>query len=264
MKVWLDGHVVNQEKARIAPSDRGFTLGDGLFETLLLKDGALHHLEAHLHRMFDGARVLGLAVPETDFAAAMLEVAQANGLSTAAIRLTLSRGSGPRGLLPPPDGRPTCLITAAPYGVLPPAHAIIARSTRRNEHSPLSRIKSLNYLDNIIARQEAEGRGANEALLLNTAGRVSEATIANVFIRRGSHVVTPPVNEGALPGVMRAEMLRSGGEERPLGIEDILAADEVFLTSSLGIRPVARVEGRSFTDHAAASDLQARLIGGGT
>ena len=157
----------------------------------------------------------------------------------------------PRGLLAPAGTQPTLLLAAAP---LPPpaepAHAIIARTTRRNEHSPLARIKSLNYLDSILARQEAAAAGADDAILLNTVGQVAEATAANLFVLHGQAWTTPPVAAGALPGITRARLLESGFAcEADLTPERLLMADAAFLSSSLGLRGLASLEGRVFRKH---------------
>jgi branched-chain amino acid aminotransferase len=179
-----------------------------------------------------------------DVEAAMAAVLSANSLNEGSLRLTATRGSGPRGIAPPLDPRPTLLITAAPAAPPPvPAACIVATRTRRNEHSPLAAVKSLNALDSILARQEARERGADDAILLNTAGRVAEATAANVFAIVEGRLLTPPVPDGALPGVMRAEVLARGAIEASLTRDDLLRAEAIFLTSSLGIRPVCRIDG---------------------
>ena len=120
----------------------------------------------------------------------------------------------------------------------------MATVTRRNEHSPLSRIKSTNYLDAILAREEARRRNADEALLLNTAGKLAEATAANLFIVRGGQVMTPPLGDGALEGTMRSEIIaQTGAAECSLPVADLLSADEAFLSNSLGLQAVASVDG---------------------
>ncbi|MDG2319897.1 MAG: aminotransferase class IV [Rhodospirillaceae bacterium] len=252
MIVDLNGKQIESEAARLDPSDRGFTLGDGLFETIRVKSGKPKRLEAHLARLRAGAKVLAMTVPTTDkgIAKRVDSVVSANGLTDAAVRLTLSRGPGARGLLPPEADAPTLLITATP---LPPppeaARAIIAYSTRRNEQSPLAKIKSLSYLDNIIARQEAAGYGANEALLLNTQGRLAEATIANLFLLIDGLLVTPSVEEGALPGVVRAELIaKFRAEEGRLEVNDLGRGEEAFLTNALGVRPLIEVAGQPIGD----------------
>ncbi|MEP9378974.1 aminotransferase class IV [Aquabacter sp. CN5-332] len=260
MKVWLNGAVLDADAACIAPGDRGFTLGDGLFETMQARDGVVLRLDAHLARLARSAAVIDLNLPAVDFPAALAATLAANGLASGVLRLTVTRGSGPRGVLPPAAPVPTVLITAAPLAApAPPARLVIAQITRRNEFSPLSGIKSLNYLDNILARQEAAARGADDAVLLNTQGRVAETTIANLFVVCGGEMLTPPLGEGSLPGVMRAEVLRLGAVERALMPEDLVRAEEIFLTSSLGIRSVGEMEGRSLSDFATADAMRAKL-----
>ncbi|HYE50045.1 MAG TPA: aminotransferase class IV [Azospirillaceae bacterium] len=243
--LWLDGALVPAADARIDPADRGLLLGDGLFETMRVEAGAPLRLEAHLRRLREGARLLGLPVPRTDeaLADAVAAVVRANGLADAAVRLTLTAGAGPRGLLRPDPCRPTLMLAAAPLPPPPgPARLVIAAVTRRNEHSPLSRVKSLNYLDGVLAREEAKARGADDAVLLNTAGRVAEATAANLFAVVDGTLVTPPLSDGVLPGTMRAEIIRTrGAVERSLDVADLRRATEVFLTSALSIRQVLDV-----------------------
>ncbi|MBB6305860.1 aminotransferase class IV [Xanthobacter tagetidis] len=262
MMLWLGDRLTAEEAARISPLDRGFTLGDGLFETLRLSGGAVLRLEAHLARLAAGARVLGLPMPSLDLGAALAATAQANGLLDGVLRLTLTRGTGPRGVLPPAAPSPTLVIAAAPAGpALPPARLVIAETTRRNELSPLAQVKSLNYLDGILARQEAARRGADDAVLLNTKERVAETTIANLFALIDGALVTPPLADGVLPGVMRAAVMAEGAEERPLGAFDLERAGEIFLTSALGIRSVSAIEGRALSSFATAERLRARIPG---
>ncbi len=247
MIVWLDGRLIDGAEARIDPADRGFTLGDGLFETVLVRHGSVRRLDAHLERLRRGCDVLQLPCPSLDLGEAMAATLAANRLADGVVRLTLTRGAGPRGIMPPVPSHPTLLITAGPLPPpRPPLACILAETTRRNQHSPLSRIKSLNYLDNILARQEAVRRGADEALLLNTAGLLAESTIANLFVVKRGAVLTPPVADGALPGVMRAAVLAAArGRDRSLTPDDLDGADEIFLSSSLGLQAVRAVAGKT-------------------
>ena len=253
--IWLNGQALDAAEARIDPADRGLLLGDGVFETVRILAGRPMHLHRHLARMRAGAAVLGFACPWTD---AEIEAGIAGVLcgscQDAAARLTLTRGPAPRGLLPSGPARPTLLIAAHAHAAdVSPVHAIVARCTRRNEHSPLSRIKSLNYLDSILVRQEAVSRGAGEALLLNTQGRFAEASAGNVFVVLDGSVCTPPVADGALPGIARALILEAGlAVERSLGPGDVLACEAAFVTSSLGVRPLASVDGSALREPTAA------------
>ncbi|HIJ61268.1 MAG TPA: 2-keto-4-methylthiobutyrate aminotransferase [Rhodospirillaceae bacterium] len=248
MKVWLDGKILDDTAAAIAPTDRGFTLGDGLFEILKVVGGKPLRLASHLARLHAGAGALGIPLPlgDKDFGLAMTALLEANGLSNAVLRLTLTRGPAAPGLATPTEPRPTLLIlAAAPPAEPPPARAIIATTTRRNEHSPASRFKTLNYLDNLLARREAEQKGADEALLLNGQGRLAGSAAANLFVVIDGDVLTPPVSEGALPGVMRAEVIdRLSAATSQLHPADLGTASEAFLTNACGIRALVSVDGR--------------------
>ena len=260
MKCLLNGQLLDAAAAGIAATDRGFTLGDGLFETIRVRQGRMQRLPAHIARLTRGAQILGIPLPDQELLKALERVRTANELEDGVLRLTLTRGSGPRGVLPPARPEPTLLITAAPMSPPPPpARLIIATITRRNEMSPLSGVKSLNYLDNILARQEAATRQADDAVLLNTQGRIAETSIANIFAVIEGRLLTPPMRDGALPGVMRAAMLGQGAREQTLQCEDLAGAEEVFLTSSLGIRPVCVLENRTLTSFAVAECLGHRL-----
>ncbi len=249
MTLWLNGALLPAAAARIDPADRGFLLGDGVFETIRAAAGLALHLDRHLARLRHGAAVLGIPLGWSDaaLAEAVGAVLAAGALADAAVRITLSRGPGPRGVLPAADPTPSLLIAVA---ALPqpaaPARVVIARSTCRNEASPLSRIKSLNYLDSIIARREAAARGADDAILLNTRGQLAEATAANLFVvLRDGTPVTPPVADGALPGIFRARLIEAGDAvERSLLPADLLDARAAMLGNSLGTRQVAMIEGR--------------------
>jgi branched-chain amino acid aminotransferase len=261
MILWLNGALLPADAARIDPADRGLTLGDGVFETIRVQGGQAMHLAQHLARLRAGAAVLGIPVGWRDavLGQAIAAVTEAAGLGDAAARLTLTRGPASRGVLPPGEPHPTMLVTA---GALPPpappAQAIIAASTRRNQESPLSRIKSLNYLDNIIARREAAARGVDDAILLDTRGRLAESTAANLFVVLNGTILTPPLGDGALPGITRARLLAAGlARERTLLPADLSRAAAGFLTNSLGLRVLTRIEDWVFDrDHPALSNVR--------
>ena len=247
--VWLNGALLDASVARIDPADRGFTLGDGVFETIRAVGGVPAHAERHFARMRNGAGVLGIAVPFGDDALfdALCSVLRENGLADAAVRLTLTRGPAARGVLPVGVGRPTVLISAGVLpGTFPPARVIVAQRTRRNEFSPLSRIKSLNYLDSVLARQEAAEAGADDAILLNSRGDPAEATAANVILLLSDQFITPRVADGALPGVQRSVLLAAGLviERQVLRIE-LDRGEAAFLANSLGVRVVANIVGQT-------------------
>jgi branched-chain amino acid aminotransferase len=243
MRVWQDGRIVMPEEAHVSIADRGLLLGDGLFETMAVHNAQVFDLDAHLERLASGLGVLGFAraVDLPKLRAGIARYIAAEEASRAVLRVTVTRGAGPRGLAPPEAPRPTIFMTLSP---MPPACEIplslhIATATRRNEHSALSRIKALPYLDNVLALAEARAHGAGEALLLNTRGTIACATVANVFVIREGRLETPPVCDGALPGTMRALVLclaKGAGlapVENSLHVKDLAEADEVLLTNSI-------------------------------
>jgi branched-chain amino acid aminotransferase len=242
--VWLNGALLQADAARIDPADRGFTLGDGVFETLRADSGMAAQMARHLARLRRGAAVLGIEVSFSNLALAEAVAAVAGG-ADCAVRMTLTRGKMARGVLPSVDGVPTLLISAS---ALPasakPARVIVSRQTRRNEFSPLSRIKSLNYGDSIVARREAAAQGADDALLLNTGGDLAEATAANVILMIDGSWVTPRVEDGALPGIARGLLIESGKvDECTVTERDIERANSAVLINALGVRQVASIDG---------------------
>lgn len=246
MMVWLNTGLVPEDVASINISDRGFTLGDGVFETFAVQHGRVLRLKEHLDRLRLGCAVLKFSYPDIDLVSALYETVTSNDQKEGVLRLTLSRGCAARGLLPPIKSHPTLVITAASRPERDdPACCYIARGTRRNEHSPLSRIKALSYLDNILALQEAVDRGGNEALLLNTSGNAVCSSRANLFMVQAETIYTPFVEDGALPGIMRSVLMEKMPiVEKKLQPLDLYQADEIFLTNSLGIRSVREVDGR--------------------
>lgn len=252
MKIWLNGSFVSASGA-IDAGDRGMLLGDGVFETLAILGGRPLRFARHLSRLTDGAAMLGMDLPTTagEIGAAIRALAESAEIEEGSARITLTRGPAPRGVLPPPVPTPTLLVTVARGAVGDTAaiSAIVAASTRRNDCSPLAAVKSTNYLDAILARREADDAGAHEAIMLNTRGRVAEATAANVFCVIGGEVVTPPVMDGALPGTMRACVMEAERvAERSLWVDDLRAATEIVLTSSLAVRPVTMLDGAPVGD----------------
>ncbi|RTL51662.1 MAG: aminotransferase class IV [Bradyrhizobiaceae bacterium] len=247
--VWCNGRLIAQSEARIAVSDRGFTLADGVFETLRAAGNRPLWFADHLARLRAGAECLGLSVPYDDSAieAAVTSLLTNHGHAASAVRITLTRGpTSQRGLWSSDNpGYPTLLITAAAAGQLPPQHLVICRATRRNEYSPLSGIKSLNYGDNILARREAVAKGATDALMLNTKGEVACATVGNIFVRIGGRWLTPQLASGILPGLARAKIIpRIAASEIKLTEPDLVRADAAFISNSLGCTAIASLEGR--------------------
>ena len=245
MIISINGTLKEADEARVDPRDRGFTLGDGVFETVAVRRSQAPRLVAHLARLRTGLDVIGLPFAHANetLLGWMNDVLNANGMTDAALRITVSRGLGERGIALPPAPQPTVVITVNPLPEVPAsARVIIATVTRRNEHSPLSRIKSLNYLDNILARREAESAEADDALILNTQGNIACATAANVFVLVDGRLLTPPVTDGALRGIARGDIIAlAQAEEQTVTRELLERASEVFLSSALGIRPVTHI-----------------------
>jgi branched-subunit amino acid aminotransferase/4-amino-4-deoxychorismate lyase len=253
----------------IAADDRGFTLGDGLFETLLAERGELQHLDAHLDRLAAGCGVLGLPVPDRDEATqAMRDALAAAGLgdARAAVRLNLTAGVGGRGLDRPDALRP--VITATAARAVPPTGParLVTVLVRRNDQSPASGLKTLAYLDNVLARAEARAQGADEALMLNTRGEVACGAAANIFWLDGGALCTPALACGVLPGVTRARVLVAA---RRLGLQmaeirelrsALDRAPAIFLTNSLiGLRSVVDLDGRPLDAWAGLPELMTAL-----
>ncbi|ODN70839.1 aminotransferase class IV [Methylobrevis pamukkalensis] len=250
--IWLDGTFHEGPTVQWNVADRGLLLADGLFETAVVFDGRIFCLAEHLARLGTGARLLGFEAPLDLAEEGMQAVARFAPPSGGVIRLTVTRGAGPRGLAPPAEPVPTVLATVAPFdpSLVFRKVSLQTAGVRRNEHSPLSRVKSLAYMDNVLAIAEAKAAGADDALILNTAGRPVCTSAANLFVVRKGEIATPPVSDGVLPGVMRGRLMsiaaRAGLDvvERSLGVMDIARAEEIFLTNSVRfVQPVTAIDG---------------------
>ena len=243
----------------IPSDDRGFLLGDGLFETVLAARGRPLFLDEHLARLARGCVVLGLPAPDNDAVRRAVDQALARaGLvdARAAVRLTWTAGSGGRGLDRPATLQPRLVATAAAAPAPPGPASLAIVSVRRNQASPASRLKTLAYLDNVLARREARGLGADEAVMLNTAGEVASAAAANLFWLSNGRLCTPALDCGVLDGIARAQVLalaaRMGIEAGELraGPEALAQAEALFLTNSLiGVRAVSRLGDREWSAH---------------
>jgi branched-chain amino acid aminotransferase len=258
-KVWIDGEIVEIGAARVPVTDHGLLYGDGLFEGIRVFDGRVFRLDDHLARFAAGAKVLGLELPGgiARVRGIVLETVRAHGGREAYVRLIATRGEGALGVDPTtcPTPRLICIVDRVaiyPEEKLRRGIDLVTASLRRPPADVLDpRVKSLNYLNSVLAKLEARRQGADEALLLNLSGMVAEAAVANVFVYRGGELATPPASDGALEGITRATLLELAGRlgiparERTLGRFDLLAADEVFLSGSgAGIVPVRSLDGR--------------------
>ena len=250
--IWFNGRLVGEKEARIEPSDRGFTLADGIFETFKVSDDRLLWIGDHLSRLRAGARILGIPVPLTDaeIIGGLHALITASAMPNGALRLSLTRGpSAKRGLWPATEpATPTLIATIAPFAEAPPADLVIANSTRRNEHSPLSHLKSLSYGDSILAKREAIERGATDAILRNGRGDLACCTVGNLFVQLRGRWITPQLSDGILPGLARARVIQMiGADERTISAQELNDVTEAFITNSLQATPVLRLEGRELT-----------------
>jgi branched-chain amino acid aminotransferase len=277
--VWIDGRVVPADAPQLTVFDRGFQLGDGIFETLRARGGRPTELDEHVARLRSSAEGLEIPLPADIRArldAGIADLLEAEGLGgpngDASIRITVSRGPfQARGVLPAEEGvAPTIVIQAWPVPAAAPAADtngvhLVTSSVRRDPRSPLVRLKTTSRADYVYARLEARRAGADDALFLTVDGRLSEATSANLFlVRRGAggrpQLATPSLDCAILPGTTRSWLLSWGAGARldpfegDLTPEDLAAADEAFLSSSVaGIVPVIRVDGRAVGDGQAGS-----------
>jgi branched-chain amino acid aminotransferase len=256
---WIDGAIVPAREARIPVRDHGLLYGDGVFEGIRVRGGRVFRLDDHLARFATGAKALALALPLplSEVREIVRSSVRAHGAAEAYVRLIATRGEGPLGVDPTPCGpaRIVCIVDAIalyPEEKRRRGLDLVTSSLRRPGPDVLDpRVKSLNYLNNVLAKLEARSRGADEALLLNSAGLVAEAAVANVFAVRGGELRTPPASDGALEGITRATVLELARElgipaqERSLGRFDLLAAEECFLTGSgAGLVGVRSLDGR--------------------
>ncbi|HHW43715.1 MAG TPA: aminodeoxychorismate lyase [Desulfotomaculum sp.] len=249
--ICLNGRFLPADHARVSVLDQGFLYGYGLFETILVRQKRPVLLAEHLNRLKDGSAVLGMTppLPLNELPRLVEQTIAENGTVDGALRLTLSAGTAPGGV----PGNLIISTRPLPYGPRDYRQGFRAgwSSLKRNEYSPLVRLKTLNHLENLLARREAREKGWNEALFLNTAGFVAEGTLSNIFIIKDKRVVTPSIDQGLLPGIMRRVVLetcrRLGIEvqERPVCPAELTDAGECFLTNSLMVvMPLISINGR--------------------
>src|SRR5260370_14033671 len=258
-KVYIDGKFYPEAGAKVSVLDHGLLYGDGIFEGIRFYNGRVFRLEEHLDRLWDSARSICLEIPMTmrEVTEAVLETIRQNHLRDGYIRLLVTRGVGNLGLNPVQCKHPSVIIIAARIAlyhenIYRKGLTIVTCATRRTSPAALNpAVKSLNYLNNVMARIEANLAGADEALMLNDAGTVSECTADNVFIIKRGQIFTPPITAGALRGITRSIVFEIAAE---LGIKiseiditrhDVFVADECFLTGTAAeIVPFVNADGR--------------------
>ena len=252
--VWVNGARMREGEAHISARDRGFTLADGVFETMRVRRGHVFRLDRHLSRLSEA--LLVLRIPAAAELRQWVQDAVAEWADVdAAVRVTVTRGIGAAGLVPPKNPRPTVVVAVAPMPVFAKSVyetglSACVVSGRRNERSMTAGLKTVDYIDAVVGLFEAQRAGADEALFLDTEDHVSEATASNCFMWTGASLVTPPIGCGVLPGITRAAILEIayglGIEvgDRAFGLAELVAAREAFLTSSLrGVAPLVRLDG---------------------
>lgn len=244
--IYLDGQIVPEADAKISVFDHGLLYGDGVFEGIRFYQGRVFRLEEHIRRLYHSAKSILLTIPISaeEMIEAVCETVRANGLRDGYLRLVVTRGVGPMGLNPFKCPKPSVIIIAASIALYPAAAyetglTIATVATRRPGHDVLSPlVKSLNYLNNVIAKAEAIQAGAEEGLMLNHAGLVAECTGDNIFIVRDGTISTPLLTAGVLDGVTRGVVFEIAKElgvpirERDFSRHEVFTADECFLTGT--------------------------------
>ncbi len=259
-------NVVPSTQSCIKHNDRGFTLGHGLFETMLVKKRLVPALDYHWRRLTVSASIIGIAIPFSchELELMIQQLIEQNDLQSkiAGARLTITNGESARGLLPSGTPKPNFVISVFEHtAIVKPNYSAVIVSIKKNEHTPSARIKSTSYLDNILAKQEAVNLGYDEAILLNTASNIADGTMFNIYMVKNNNIVTPCVSDGALPGVIRSILLEEFNHsfpitEKSISVSDILDADEVFLTNALmGVQPVGRLNNQKFDSFSVAERI---------
>jgi len=259
MKIYLNGKLVDKEKAVVSVFDHGLLYGDGVFEGIRAYNGLVFKLKEHIDRLFRSAEAIRLEIPVTKnrMIEAVLQTLKANRLRSGYIRLVVTRGVGDLGLDPRKCRKPTIFIIAHTIELYPKEYyqkglEIVTATTKRNLTQALNpRVKSLNYLNNILAKMEAIQYGVIEAIMLTYDDYVAECTGDNIFIVHGGELITPPVEIGSLEGITRdavielAEKIDVPFYERKLRMDDLYRAQEVFLTGTAAeIVPVVGIDKR--------------------
>lgn len=263
LKIYINGELFDKEDAKISVYDHGLLYGDGVFEGLRSYGGKVFRLDEHLDRLYESAKAIWLKIPieKSDLAKAVNDTVAVNGIKDGYVRLVVTRGAGSLGLDPNRTSDPQVIIIADSITLYPKEFyenglEIVSVSTIRNHPAALSpRVKSLNYLNNILAKIEGLQAGCVEALMLNHKGEIAECTGDNIFLVSRGDVLTPPIEAGILQGITRdavIELARNGAltvRETALTKHDVYIADECFLTGSAAeVIPVVKVDSRPIGD----------------
>jgi branched-chain amino acid aminotransferase len=261
--VWINGSWTD----RIDPSDRGFALGDGVFDTLTAFNRIPFAGARHLDRLRKQASVIGISLDAKNVREAWDAVLARTESENVILRTTVTRGAAGRGLWPAATPTPTLAISAAPWNssLFAKEVRLVISAISRNPGSPSSRLKTLGYLDHVLAARDAAERGADDALFLNVAGHVACTTIANVFAIAGGQLLAPPLIDGVMPGIMRALVLEAAPSiglephERSVSPQELLDTDAVFLTNSVRVlSPVVSLDGQELSRRGAKTEATIR------
>ncbi|MBI3781977.1 MAG: branched-chain-amino-acid transaminase [Deltaproteobacteria bacterium] len=259
MQIFLDGEWYSRETAKVSVFDHGLLYGDGVFEGIRVYNRRIFRLEAHLDRLYDSARALALTIPMSlvEMAETVREAVRRNQKEDGYIRLVVTRGVGDLGIDPRKCAKASVFIIVTDISVYPRelyarGIKVITAATRQVAHDAFdSRVKSLNYLKNVLAKIDAQQSGADEAIMLNSAGYIAECTADNLFVVRHGKLLTPAPQDGALEGITRGTVLELAGEagihaaETRLTRYDVYTADECFVTGTgAELMPVTEADGR--------------------
>jgi len=259
MKIYINGEYFPEDEAKISVFDHGLLYGDGVFEGIRAYDGKIFKLDEHVDRLYESARAINLEIPilPAQMTEDITKTLRINGLTDGYIRVVITRGVGTLGLNPYKCHQPQVIIIADSISLYPPelyetGLEIVTVATRRNLSESLSpRVKSLNYLNNILAKMEGLNAGCEEAIMLNSYGMIAECTGDNIFIIKNGDLLTPAPSMGILEGVTRnvvIDLARERGykvKETTLTRHDLFVADECFLTGTAAeVIPVIKIDGR--------------------
>jgi branched-chain amino acid aminotransferase len=263
MRVWVNGAIRPGAEAQIPALDHGFTVGDGVFETMKVVSGRPFALRRHLDRLTTSARGLGLPDPDLDIVRRAVDETLAGnaGPGVGRLRITYTAGPAPLGS-ERGRGTTTLVVAVGPVTTWPDAEQVAVVPWARNERSAVAGLKTTSYAENVVALAHAHQRGATEALFADTKGRLSEGTGSNIFVVVEGRLLTPSLACGCLPGVTRALVLEwCGGDEVELPLSVLHEADEVFLTSSTrDIVPVRRIDTHDGPEAGGPVTMRARRI----
>ena len=259
MHVFINDCIIPEEKAYIHIKDRGFLLGDGIFETYKVQNGHIEFFDAHYKRLLDSAKTI--FIPLNFSADALKKICQElivkNELmnKTVAMRITLTRGIGLRGINLPKKPNPTLVISVTEYHPTNDQYPrVLITNVKRNQFSLITKIKTLNYLEPILARNEAQSKGFDDGIMVNTDEYVTECSVANIFFVKDKTVFTPSIESGILPGIAREHVINLCKKnnisivEKNITRDEALNSDEAFQTNSLiGIQPLSQINEKKFS-----------------